>query len=85
MVFGPVVDAALEGAGALVVLGAALGLVVALVLGGAGPAFPAALGVVFVNAKVVGGLADFLRADVTDLAALATSSPEAFSSGFISG
>lgn len=85
MVFGPVVEAALEVVGALVVLDAALGFVAALVLGGAGPAFPAALGVVFVNAKVVGGLGDFLRADVTDLAALATSSTETFSSGFISG
>lgn len=85
VVFGPVVGAALEVAGALVVVGADLGLVVALVLGGAGPAFPAALGVVFVNARVVGGLGDFLVADATDLAALATSSAETFSSGFISG
>lgn len=83
VVFGPVVGAA------LVVLGTALGLVAALVAGGAGPDFPAALGVVFVNARVVGGLGDFLTADATDFAAdfaaLATSSAETFSSGFISG
>ena len=89
VVFGPVVGAALVVAGALVVLGTALGLVAALVAGGAGPDFPAALGVVFVNARVVGGLGDFLTADATDFAAdfaaLATSSAETFSSGFISG
>ena len=63
VVFGPV-DVA-----ALVVGGATRGLVTALVLVGAGAGFPAALGVVFVNARVVGGLGDFLTADTTDFVA----------------